>query len=501
MIPPDRRHSYLARQVGSLVLCQVRVDSPMACVRAAAWHNIAARLGVALPLFLIHDVGLLLTTPRGTAGLTLAPSGLLPELRLPAEARQQLEQYQALLGTLSSTEIFEKVASWRLRDDLVAVLLLRMFADLFSRFPDPAKRAGVEELPLSPPIYENADLLRHFADFGPDAHLGFLRFLVSGSQPLSLYTSVEQIDPDTVRLLALFTPLGQHGHAGLYSTGLHPGAGAQLDLLDLLGIFQSKESSDVVNFSLDLLPSVLETKRATGAQTFSADGYASIERRGNLDSLILGELCVDDELFELKVVDQELYYYGHEKQQDEERRLQYILVDASPSMRGLRQVFGRGLALTLAKKLSLRGDETWLRFFDARLSDVVRMTRHGADYATPYLLCYRSDRGRNYGRVFRQLHLELGRLRREERRHIILYIVTHGQCHIPLEVVQGLARHAYLYGVFILPSTEVQLDYLGALGRYQIVSEAILSSQKDRRDRALEIVEDAARVGRDRMAP
>ncbi len=76
----------------------------------------------------------------------------------------------------------------------------------------------------------------------------------------------------------------------------------------------------------------------------------------------------------------------------------------------------------------------------------------------------------------RQLLPELQRLRREERRQIVVYIITHGQCHIPLEVVQALSRVAYLYGVFILPSTEVQLDYLGALHRYQVVSEAILTS-------------------------
>ena len=44
-----------------------------------------------------------------------------------------------------------------------------------------------------------------------------------------------------------------------------------------------------------------------------------------------------------------------------------------------------------------------MRFFDARLHDLLRVTRSGANYATPYLLCFRSDRGRNYARVFRQL--------------------------------------------------------------------------------------------------
>src|SRR5690242_916790 len=127
-------------------------------------------------------------------------------------------------------------------------------------------------------------------------------------------------------------------------------------------------------------------------------------------------------------------------------------------MGGVRQVFGRGLGLTLGKKLSLQGDEVWLRFFDARLYDVVRISRNGADFATPYLLSFRSDRGRNYTRVFRQFLSELQRLRREERRQVVVYIITHGQCHIPADTVQAMAAEASLYGVFILPSTEVQLD-------------------------------------------
>ena len=48
-------------------------------------------------------------------------------------------------------------------------------------------------------------------------------------------------------------------------------------------VFMSAEANDVVNFSLDLLPSILETRRAHGVQTFSVDGYASIERKGHSD--------------------------------------------------------------------------------------------------------------------------------------------------------------------------------------------------------------------------
>jgi hypothetical protein len=475
MVPLEKRKSYLARQVGTLALSHVRTTNPMAAVRAAAWANTMGRLGVHLPLFVVHDVGLLLTAPRGAGGVQLGGrDALLSAIGLSDETRALLRQYAALLSTVAASEVVEKATSWRLRDDLVAVLLTKMFGDLYHRWNDPTKSIGVEELPLDPQIYADADLAQHFRDFESQPVVGFLRFLAS--QQLHVYTSLEQIDLDTLRLLGVFNS------GGLADAN-------SIDLVDLFGVFQSAEANDVVNFSLELLPSVLETKRASGVQTFAVDGYASIERRGNLDALMLSEFAYDDDLFERKVIDDELYYYGHEKQREEERRLQYLLVDSSPSMRGVRQVFARGLALTLAKKLALEGDEVWLRFFDSRLYDTQKVT-HG-ELAAPYLLCFKSERGRNYAKVFRQLALELGRLRRDDRRQLVVYILTHGQCHIPVEIVQQLKREAFLYGIFILPSSDVSLEYLDQLHRYQIVDEETLASRKGRRDRALEIVNDA----------
>jgi hypothetical protein len=475
VIPPEKQRSWLARQVGTLALSHVRTQNPMAQVRAAAWANRMGRLGVHLPLFIVHDLGILLTAPKGASGITLGPNEpLVASLGLTDDARALLKQYGALVSTVASSEVAEKASAWRLRDELVAVLLVKVLGDLYHRWSDPTKAIGVEELPLDPQTYSDADLAAHFRDFDAQPLVGFLRFLAS--QQLHIYTSLEQIDLDTLRLLGVFSGAGSP-------------AAPPLDLVDLFGVFQSAEANDVVNFSLELLPSVLETKRASGVQTFAVDGYASIERKGKLDSLILSEFAYDDDLFERKVVDDELYYYGHERQREEERRLQYLLVDSSPSMRGVRQVFARGLALTLAKKLALQGDDVWLRFFDSRLYDLQKVT--SADMAAPYLLCFKSERGRNYAKVFRQLLVELQRLRREDRRQVVVYVITHGQCHIPVEVVQQLRREAYLYGVFILPSSDVSLEYLELLHRHQIVDDKTLTNKKGRRDRALEIVADA----------
>jgi hypothetical protein len=264
-----------------------------------------------------------------------------------------------------------------------------------------------------------------------------------------------------------------------------------IDLVDLFASLGSPEANDVANFSLDLLPSVLETRRATAVQTFAVDGYASIERKGNVDSLVLSELAYDREIFEQKVADNELLYYGREKQREDERRLQYILVDSSASMRGKRQVFARGLALTLIKKLTLEGDEVWLRFFDSRLHELIKVTRSGG-VPVPYLLSFRSERGRNYGKVFRQLLLELTRLHREQRRRIVLYIITHGQCHIAPDLISALKHMAFLYGIIIIPSSEQLPEFVGLLDRQQIVESETFTSRAHRQKRALDIVSDAS---------
>ena len=237
---------------------------------------------------------------------------------------------------------------------------------------------------------------------------------------------------------------------------------------------------------------VLETRRATAVQTYAVDGYASIERKGNVDSLVLSELAYDREIFEQKVVDQELLYYGRERQREEDRRLQYVLIDSSASMRGQRQVFARGLVVALLKKLTLQGDEVWLRFFDSRLHETVKIARAG-QVPVPYLLSFKSERGRNYGKVFRQLAAELARAGRDHRRQTVLYIVTHGQCHLPPDVVSELAAHAFLYGIIISPSTDELPDFVATLQRSQVVSPEIFASRQGRQRRALDIVSDAGR--------
>jgi hypothetical protein len=94
--------------------------------------------------------------------------------------------------------------------------------------------------------------------------------------------------------------------------------------------------------------------------------------------------------------------------------------------------------------------------------------------------------------VFAELATEVGRLRREQGRDVALTFITHAECHIPTATVESLARDAYLYGIFILPSKPIDLEYLNRLNRFQVVTAESLSRAAEKRRRALEIVEDVA---------
>jgi len=477
-VPADRRRSHLARDLGTMTLSCVRVDNPMALVRAAAWSNAMARLGLHLPLFLIHDFGVLFTMPRGAGGWTIRTrEDQLARVAAPP-VTGVLDDYRRLVTDVSTSEVVEKLAGMRLRDELVAVLLTRVLSDAYHRWRDRGKSAGREPLPLDLGLYTDVDPAEHFREFDPRPLWGLLGHL--DEQSRHIYTSVELIDLDTVRLLGMFKDTAGTGDT----------LGGAIDLVDLFAALGSPEAHDVAHFSLELLPSVLETRRASGVQTFAVDGYASIERKGNVDSLVLSELAHDRDVFEQKVVDQELLYYGREREREDERRLQYILVDSSASMRGQRQVFARGLTVALLKKLALQGDEIWLRFFDSRLHETVKIARAG-QVPVPYLLSFKSERGRNYAKVFRQLLAELTRAAREGRRRVVLYIITHGQCHLPTDVVTALGQLAFLYGIIISPSSDVLPDFVPLLHRHQIVLPEAFVSRTGRQRRALDIVSDA----------
>ncbi len=462
--------------LGGLALSGVRAASPMMVVRALRWYRDLAKLGLHLPLFMVHDLGLLYAAPREQFELG-ARAGLEAVLARVPRGADLCSMYRGVLGEIAESEASARASTMRLSDDLITVVLARVLGSLVQRAkirpPYPAT------IPFDPEMVRDIDaqLPALFGAVTRTFEIAMLEAL--GRARLHVLTLADALDLDTLRLLGMLGP---------ESTA----AGA-LAHVDLLAAMSTPAANDIVNFSLELLPSVLETRRTQATGTHAVHGYAGIGQKGSLDSLVLTELAWDETEFARRLIENELLFYTREQAPDEARRLHYLLIDASASMRGDRQVFARGLAIALGKKLQLAGEEVWLRFFDSRLYDVQR-ARPG-QLPAAYLLGFKGERGRNPARVFAQLATEIALLRARDQRDPVVHLITHAALHVPRPLVTEIRRQAHLFGVFILPSGgELDLEYLDLLEGHAVVDHATLSQKNARAAAATKIVNDATEL-------
>jgi hypothetical protein len=455
----------------------------MLLMRAVRWWRDLARLGVRLPLFVVHDLGLLYGVPREQIELAPRPGIDAALARAPEAAALAglVKTYRAMIGEIAQSQAAERAASMRLGDDLVVVVMARVLTSVVqasaSRLPPPP---WPETLPLDVELVRDLEpqLASLFAAVPRSYEAQALDALARGR--LHVLTLADALDLDTLRLLGMLGP--------------ESSAAGALAHVDLLAALNSPSANDIVNFSLELLPSILETHRAHAAGTHAVHGYAGVGRKGSIDSMVLTELAWDQEELARRMVDGELLYYTREQAHDEARRLHYLVIDASASMRGEREVFARGLAIALGKKLQLAGEEVWMRFFDSRLYDVQR-ARERSQLPAAWLLSFKGERGRNPARVFAQLSSELSLLRSRDQRDPVVHLITHAALHVPRPLVQEVRRQAHLFGVFILPSGgALDLEWLDLLEGHAVVDHATLQQRGARAAAAVKIVDEASRV-------
>jgi hypothetical protein len=462
--------------LGGLALSAVRAATPMMVVRTFRWYRDLARLGIHLPLFMVHDVGLLYSSPREQMEIGPRPGTEAILARVP-RAQELQAAYRAVVTELAQSDACSRARTMRLSDDLVVVVLARVLGSLAQRVT--IKPPYSATIPLDPELPRDLDaqLGQLFGLLPRNFELAALDALSRAR--LHILTIADALDLDTLRLLGMLGP--------------ESSAAGALAHVDLLAATSSPAANDIVNFSLELLPSVLETRRNTSTGTHATHGYAGLGTKGSIDSLVLTELAWDETEFARRYIENEILYYTREQAQDEARRLHLILIDASASMRGDRQVFARGLAIALGKKLQLQGEEVWLRFFDSRLYDVQR-TRPG-QLPAAYLLGFKGERGRNPARVFAQLATEIALLRQREQRDPVIHLITHAALHVPRPLVTEVRRQAHLFGVFILPSGgALDLDYLDLLEGHAVVDHETLTQQKARAAAASKIVDEVGHL-------
>jgi hypothetical protein len=466
----------IAGPLGGLLLGAVRPASAMLLLRAVRWWRDLDRLGVRLPLFVVHDVGILYGAPLEQFELAPRPGADALAARV-AGLPDLLETYRGIVAEIAESDAAKRARAMKLSDDLVVVLLARILGSLATR--DDAVAAPAS-LPLDPELLRDIDaqLSRLFSAVRRTDEVAMLDALAR--RRLFVLTLADALDLETLRLLKM---LGSEATA----------AGA-LAHVDLLAALSSPMTSEIVDFSLELLPRVLETSRAKAVGTHAVHGYAGVGRKGSIDSLVLTELAWDREELGRRMADGELLFYTRERAPREARRLHHIVIDASASMRGEREVFARGLAIALGKKLLLAGEEVWMRFFDSRLYEVQRATDR-SQLPAAWLLGFKGERGRNPARVFAQLATETALLRKRDQRDPVIHLITHAALHVPRPLVEEVRRQAHLFGVFILPSGgTLDLEWLDLLEGHAVIDHATLLQQSARASAATKIVNQATSV-------
>lgn len=484
-------HSARAAALGSLLLAAVRPGSDALLRRPISWARDLDRLGVDVPLPIVNDLGLLFSVP--TAQLTIGARRHLAAALTGRGALDVHNAYVQAIRSLATDPTIEQIRALRPSDDLVVVLLTR----LLGRGRDGATTSRgrlLEEMGSGELTDVERRLPALFATAPRDADVLALGKFVEGL--LRLRVLLDTIDLDTLKLLSVF---GQGAEAA-------PGASALSSIaqVELLAALSSLQANDVVNFSLELLPSVLETTRRPAPGTYAVGGYQGLTRRGSLDSMVLTELAWDDDELARRMLDDEVLFHARERSEDEAARVHLILVDASASMRGDRTTFARGVAIALAKRLELEGEEARIRFFDARLYEPFGGTTAGRGKrgtlaaALPHILSFRGERGRSPERVLRQLTSELDVLRNRDRRSPVVHLITHAAFYAPRALVSEVRARAAMFGIFITPRTEgdgpeaaareLDLDWLDVLDSYFTVDQGTLAKKDDRAARGKAIV-------------
>lgn len=463
-MPAPNEPDPVVEHFGSLGLSAARAIGDSTALGVLEWQDQLERVGVAPPLFLTHDLGLLLACPPERLVLLKQAAS---EAALPIPEQQRVGAYRALLTELHHSPAVERLRRLQLPAAALCAVLTRVLSATLRDL-----RPAATPTPKDARLFQRSEAeLQHWFNAHPrarefDALSRLLR------RRLVLLATIDTLDLATLRLFA---------------TSDASSAPLPLTWIDLYTALTRSEAHDVADFSLEILPSVLEAKRRASSSVHSAFGYAGLSKRGSIDNLVASEWVWDEQELLRRFALDELLYYAHEQARDEVVRRHHLLIDASASMRGERATFARAMALAAGRKLLGLGEEVEVSFFDSRLYEPVTALRSALPVAR--VLSFVGERGRNPTRVIDNLAaaLELAAAREQREHTVTLY--THAMFQVSREQLARVARLAKVSAVFLLPSTgELSLEYLDLLDRYWVVDERTIADHTRRSAEARRIL-------------
>src|SRR5690606_69703 len=136
-------------------LSVVRCENPMVTLRAAQWRNSLARVGLGVPFWAVHDVGAMAVVDPES--VPISPRPHVANALLSPEHRAALELWAETVREIGRSDVLDRARAWRLSDDLITVLLLRVLGPIWDRHVGAGRRPPVAMLPLDPEVYRDLE--------------------------------------------------------------------------------------------------------------------------------------------------------------------------------------------------------------------------------------------------------------------------------------------------------------------------------------------------------
>ncbi len=217
--------------------------------------------------------------------------------------------------------------------------------------------------------------------------------------------------------------------------------------VDVWGLLTTPQANLLAQFSMDLLPSVLESHSAEHEQQYAVDGIASISSRGSIDAIVPSQYAYDDLLFEQRLLSSELFYFMHEKQDVVDKKADWIVIDGSAVMRGFKNICARGLGIALATHRLRQNRVVDLSFFDSNLRPGKVLSLEQMHLS--YVLGAHFEFGQNYGGVFEQIYRRAKRQRKQEDVEITVTLISEEGFNLSQEVAQQCAEEVRLRAILL----------------------------------------------------
>ncbi|HEX5702658.1 MAG TPA: hypothetical protein VFX97_05530 [Pyrinomonadaceae bacterium] len=321
--------------------------------RPASWLRGAATIGSTPPLFIVQDLGTLLTQPQAA----VARPRFLP-MDVDTSA------YLDFLNRLSVQPLLRRVSSWDISDSMAGVVIARLIEGIkfsaeysMSEHTDVVTfaRALGAELDRAQP----EDLWRQT---DPAQRPG-LNALLPAEAKAKIETNLRRLDPDELRFLNQYGPR---------FTGA-PDPRELLDLFSLLDVPPAVQQS--LTQMLRLIPRISQCRSGGGSQTYAMGGYAGITNKGSLDSLVPTELAYPSDVLLHRLLNQEALYYGRETERERSRELVYLVTQSGLELLGDGDVLAKALTLALAQTMHRRGYEVQQSFVGSAWTEPATMLR------------------------------------------------------------------------------------------------------------------------------